>query len=75
MSDIVGGYDEVRDYACSLDDRFASVRSVSWPSKGVLYKTSVVETSVRATLTKHLGNLDESPPLFVEALAAVEATS
>jgi hypothetical protein len=77
MSDIVGGYDEVRDYACSLDDRFASVRSVSWPSKGVLYKTSVVESGVRATLSRvfpHWELDDPSLPLFVQALAAVEAS-
>jgi hypothetical protein len=68
MSDILGGgFDDVRSVARGLDGRFRK--------RGLTLARELVETGVRATLTKHLGNLDESPPLFVQALAAVEATS
>jgi hypothetical protein len=67
MSDTLAGYDEVRSVAHWLDGRFRKQREVTLARE-------LVESSVRATLTKHLGNLDESPPLFVQALAAVEAS-
>jgi hypothetical protein len=57
MSDTLAGYDEVRSVAHWLDGRFRK--------RELVLAHELVESSVRATLTKHLGNLDESPPLFV----------
>jgi hypothetical protein len=66
MSEALGDFAPVRSVARSLDGRFRK--------RELVLARDVVETGVRATLTKHLGNLDESPPLFVQALAAVEAS-
>lgn len=81
MSDAVGrdDHDNIRRFARSQDGRFAKrADSVFGPiAAGLVTAAGHIgaETGLRATLTKHLGNLDESPPLFAETLAAMEAGS
>jgi hypothetical protein len=69
MSDTLAGYDEVRSVAHWLDGRFRK--------RELVLAREVVESGVRATLCKHFPHWeldDPSLPLFVQALAAVEAS-
>lgn len=90
MSEALGGdnkFEAVGDLATELDRRWkdmhdpALVKPVRKPRKRrkppVLVAAVQVDAGLRATLAKHLPSWDEAthPPLFAEALAAVEGRS
>lgn len=74
MSEAVGRdeMDLVRHIAADLDRRWPAMHQPV--AEVVPLARDLVTSGVRATVEKYLG-LDDSPPLFAEALAACEGTS